>query len=124
MVQAADAAAQSSVGFWSPFQYTQFLEQAIGALDSIDPSLSFRLVGRMVQDVSGAKLKLSPQESQFLRLLIERLGKPVKTAELKSVGIVYPAKVKGGIVKKFRIANIELPIQASKDAYLLLESEA
>ena len=119
--QAADAGAEFSVKMWSNIQYAQYLEEAIGALDSADPPLPFHLVERTVRGVNGNQFKLSPQEAQFVKMLIEDLGKPVTVTELKRFGIPYPAKVKGGIVKKFRRAEIELPIQSSPGAYLMLE---
>ncbi|HWE03726.1 MAG TPA: hypothetical protein VG326_15080 [Tepidisphaeraceae bacterium] len=120
--QAADAGARYSTGLWSVLQYVQHLEQAVGALDSVDPPLPFRLVDRTVQAVSGGLVHLSPQEARFLKMLTDRLGKPVTNAEFVGAGILHPAKVKGEIVKKFNAAEIDLPTQSPVGAYLLLES--
>jgi hypothetical protein len=99
------------------------LYQAVQAIDFVEPSLPFRLVDRTVEHANGARVQLSQQEAKFLSILIERLGKPVLLGVFKQAGINYPAKVKGGIVKKLAVAEINLPVFSAPGAYVLTESE-
>lgn len=120
---AAKEAAEASVKFWSEPQYVQYLEQAARSLDHPDPSLPFRLNGRLVQPGNGTDFRLSQQQAALLNLLVNKVGQPVTYKELREAGIRYPAKVKCEIAKKFETQLLELPIVSSPGSYLLRESE-
>lgn len=120
MRRAAEEAAQaSSVAMWGRSEYLQRLAQAVALLESPDPPISFRLEGRMFIHNSGKRIRLSPQEASFLRLLVERAGQAVPRRDLTKIGIRYPTQIKNRLLDKLRKAKLELHISSTPGFYTL-----
>jgi hypothetical protein len=120
MRRAAEAAAASSVRFWSRDEFARRLHEALADLDYPEPPLPFRLEGRLAHLRDESTVRLSPQQARFLQMLVDRVDLPVEQDEFKKAGIKYPVKLKGELVKKFREAGIELSIIGSPGHYRLL----
>lgn len=118
----AQEGARFSVDLWSTPQWVNLLDVAIETLDYPDPPLPFQLEGRNVTGRNGNSFRLSRQEAVFVQLLVDHLNTRVSHDELRASGIKAPVKVKGEIAKKFRSANVELPLTSDEGAYILHES--
>ena len=109
----------ASVGMWSKRQYLGYLRDALSHLEGDESPLPFELDGRMAHLSNGKTVRLSPQEAQFLTMLIEAEGRPVTCIEFGNKGISNPANVKVNLLKKFNAQDIRISIASSPNAYQL-----
>lgn len=116
---AATNAAHASVDMWSEREYGERLAEAVGSLGYSEPSLPFRLEGRILIPRAAKSIRLSAQQAIFLSLLIDRVGCPVSFSKLGQAGISHPKETKSRLDRKLREHGIELPIGSLPNAYLL-----
>ena len=105
-----------STDYWSWQQYGSFLDKALPHLDAPEPPL--RLAGIMLL-YGGRGIRLSRQQAEFVRLLIERTGQWVTHDQFEARGIHNPAKIFYTLNQKTKAEEISLPIHSKAGAYML-----
>ncbi|MCL2645780.1 MAG: hypothetical protein FWD61_02110 [Phycisphaerales bacterium] len=117
LCEAANLGFNASVDLYET-QYPSYLLEALTSLKMPLDENGFDVDNRTFR-WHGRSVHLSPQESQFLRLLWNRRGKAVFHSDFRNVAIRYPAKVKQRLSEKFQQASIDLTMKASTKYYKL-----
>jgi hypothetical protein len=117
-----NAAEGAEVGVyrWTYFEFGHRLHEALGRIEYFEPPLPVRLDGRIATSLAdGRQVRLSLQEARMLEMLIKDLDRDVPYSDFNQAGIKYPKKVKGELVKKLHVIEIELLIFSSTQSYRL-----
>lgn len=120
---ANEGANASSVALWSQRQRMEFLEQAVAALAAPARPQPFTLVGDDYVDGEGKKVRLSRSLADFLRLLLDLVGRPVHHAEFRRARIPHPVTVKSRLQKRLMTIGVRLPIVSGVHAYTLTSAQ-
>lgn len=116
---AARRAAQNTTLRWNAETYLQRLYEAVDLLVWDGPPV--RLEGRDL--CQGAKqVRLSEQQSIFIRQLSQSFNKYVAISDLQKAGVTNPTKIRSHIQKKLDAAGVQLTILAHEKKYKLTET--
>lgn len=115
--QIVEKATALSVSYWSVLEFGSRLRAALALLDHPEPPL--RLDGRKLM-YGDQQVRLSPQQTVFVQLLLENTGKWIDHKRFASRGIRNPAKILQSLKKKTK-AIVHL-IHSKSGAYQLVES--
>jgi hypothetical protein len=115
-----EKARKFSTDLWSPPQHMDYLLRAISLLDFPEPPL--RLEGKTLLS-AGQRIRLSTQQVEFVKLLIENTGSWLKHEEFRRRGIPNPVKMLHSLNAKASLQQIALPIHSRAGAYLLADGD-
>lgn len=116
---AARRGAQNTTLRWNAETYLQRLDEAVDLLVWDGPLV--RLEGRML--CQGAKqVKLSMQQSAFIRCLSQSFNEFVSLSDLQEAGVNNPTKIRSQINNKLGTTDVQLTILAHQKKYKLTET--
>lgn len=121
IVLAANEAFPHSVGLWSNYQFWVYVEQALEFVEYPDPPEPFRLDGQTLHsNRENLQVRLSARRATFLKLLLNSPNTPVPLTSFKTAGISNPKKLKLDLLRQLQNEGVEIIINGTKGAYMLV----
>ena len=117
--QVVKQASTASVALWSPGQHAGYLIEAITHLNAPEPELALSADNRTLT-YGRVIAKLSQQNGQFMRLLLEHTPEPIPMPKLTQAGICHAIQTKRRLVKCAAQHGIALNIAFVAGSFALL----